>query len=57
MNQIGGERWQQIVMPVGVAVFYRDTLALDIPHGCKPIAERNVIGGEYVRRTTVEEAY
>ena len=56
LDQFGGERWQPIVMPLRVAVFYRDVLTLDIAHSGKTGAERGEIGGEFVSRSTVEEA-
>ena len=56
LNQVGGEPWQPIVLPFGIAVFYRDVLTLDIAHGGEPVAERCEIGGEFVSRSTVEEA-
>ena len=56
LDQFGGEGWQSIVMPLRVAVFYRDVLTLDIAHSGKTGAERGEIGGEFVSRSTVEEA-
>ena len=41
LNQFGGENWQPIVMPFGVAVPYRGVLTLDIPKAASPL--RNAV--------------
>ena len=37
LDEVGGEPWQPIVMPIGIAVLYRDVLALDKAHGGEPV--------------------